>query len=66
MWKRFAQLHARVWVERVPTEDNIADLPSREEYELLKSLGAKRVPGFLEPIFQDSQSWEALSIRNVV
>ena len=30
-----------LWVERVPTDDNIADLPSREDYRLLYKLGAK-------------------------
>lgn len=30
----------RIWVQRVPTEDNLADLPSRGEYELLDEIGA--------------------------
>jgi hypothetical protein len=29
MWKRFAELRVGVWVMRVPTDDNIADCPSR-------------------------------------
>ena len=29
-----------VWVERVPSDDNIADFPSREEYGLLRDMGA--------------------------
>ena len=29
LWKRFAELQLGVWVERVPTEVNIADDPSR-------------------------------------
>ena len=29
-----------LWFERVSSRENIADLPSREEYELLKQLGA--------------------------
>ena len=29
MWKRFAELRVGVWVLRVPTDDNIADCPSR-------------------------------------
>ena len=29
MWKRFAELKIGVWVVRVPTDDNIADCPSR-------------------------------------
>ena len=31
----------RVWIERVASDDNISDLPSREEYELLADLGAR-------------------------
>ena len=29
MWKQLAVLNVNVWVERVPTKDNIADDPSR-------------------------------------
>ena len=29
MWKRFAELKVGVWVMRVPTDENIADCPSR-------------------------------------
>ena len=29
MWKQLAVLNVSVWVERVPTKDNIADDPSR-------------------------------------
>ena len=30
-----------LWIERVPTDDNIADLPSREDYVLLHKLEAQ-------------------------
>lgn len=30
-----------LWIERVPTDENIADLPSREDYELLRKLDAQ-------------------------
>ena len=33
MWKRLAELRTGVWVERVPTELNIADDPSRSHIE---------------------------------
>ena len=32
IWLQAARLHMELWVDRVPTEENIADLPSREEY----------------------------------
>ena len=62
IWHRLAQLRVHVWVERVPTKQNIADLPSRESYELLHRIGALRVPPVLDEAFQDSQTWESLSI----
>jgi len=64
MWKRFAELHVGVWVVRVPTKDNIADCPSREQYELLGKIGAVEVPAFLDPVFASPQSWKSLSIGN--
>jgi len=30
-----------IWLDRVPSVDNVADLPSREVYALLKEMGAK-------------------------
>ena len=30
-----------LWLERVPTDDNISDLPSRESYVLLEACGAE-------------------------
>ena len=30
-----------IWLDRVPSVDNVADLPSREDYALLKEMGAK-------------------------
>jgi len=30
----------RIWVERVASDDNISDLPSREAYEIMPELGA--------------------------
>ena len=31
IWKRAAELNISLWVERVPTDDNWSDLPSRQE-----------------------------------
>ena len=31
------QIGAHLWIERVASEDNISDLRSREEYELLRN-----------------------------
>ena len=64
LWLKAAALGIDMPVFRVPTHDNIADLPSREEYQLVRSLGAS----WLEPVLDDSfwspTSWEALSLNN--
>ena len=36
-----AQLRVAPWVEYVHTDDNIADLPSRDEFSLLQTLGGE-------------------------
>jgi len=33
--------HMHLWIERVSSEDNISDLPSREQYDLMYCLGAQ-------------------------
>ena len=90
IWKKLTLLDAGVWVLRVPTDDNIADCPSRqvsamslnfaldvfpcnilssttrEQYHLLAKLGAVELPAHLDSFFKNSQSWEALSIKNVL
>ena len=40
IWTHALCNHSHIWVERVPTKDNLADLPSREQYDLVKKLGA--------------------------
>ena len=43
MWFLIARTRCSPWFARVPSAENIADLPSREEYELLRVLGANFV-----------------------
>ena len=62
MWKRLAELDVEIWVERVPTKENIADDPSRERYGLLELMQARRVRPFLDKVFLESQTWESLSV----
>lgn len=42
---------SRIWIERVASDPNISDLPSREEYQMMWDLGAiwrkPRVAGVL-------------------
>jgi len=63
LWKRFAQLKLAVWVMRVPTSENIADDPSREDYCLLEKLGAVRSKPVLDNVFWHAQTWAALSLN---
>ena len=39
-WQALA-LNIFLWIERVPSHSNIADLPSRESYSLVRSLRAE-------------------------
>ena len=65
IWKRAAKLKAQLWIGRVPTKPNIADLPSREEYDLLRSLCARWVPPHLDKAFRNPSAWRALSILDI-
>ncbi len=63
IWARAAQLQLHMKVDRVPSDENIADLPSRESYDLLRSRGASYVQPHLDGLFWQPQSWESLSLR---
>ena len=41
IWTLALEKGIHLWVERVPTEDNIADLPSRYEWQLLYDIYAQ-------------------------
>ena len=51
-----------MWVERVPTADNIADLPSREDYMLLTKMGSEWARPVLDDAFWSPQEWENVSL----
>ncbi len=66
IWLHAATIRAQLWIVRVPSDDNISDLPSREEYELIEYLGAKfKRPELASPTW-NVESWEALSLRRVL
>ena len=65
LWKRAAALHCELFVQRVPTADNIADLPSREEYKLLHVIGAMYREPCLDAAFWQPDAWTALSLRDL-
>ena len=62
LWLLAAELNMDMQIERVPTSENVADLPSREEYGLLRQLGSKFVQPHLEPSFWKPSAWSALSL----
>ena len=53
-------------VDRVPTKDNIADLPSREQYKLLELMGTVRVEPFLDSMFWDEKAWDTLQLESAL
>ena len=60
----YAVLHNMyLFVKRVPTDDNIADLPSRLDFALLEAIGAVSVRPVLAESFLESDTWEILSER---
>lgn len=62
IWTYLTKLKTEVIIRRVPTKDNIADLPSREEYTLLKELGAEFVLPRLDSALKRPTAWESLSL----
>ena len=60
LWQQFAELKIQAWIERVPTKENIADLPSREAYNLLQDLRVRRVQAVLEDRYLRAQTWAHL------
>ena len=41
IWELAFQRRIQLWIERVPTKDNISDLPSRGQFAFLDALGAQ-------------------------
>ena len=62
IWLVAARLKIGMQIERVATDDNIADLPSREDYRAMQALGATRFFPKLDDIFWSPCSWESLRL----
>ena len=43
-------------IERVPSEYNLADLPSRKEYGLVQTLGAQWMEPVIAKLYQNAQA----------
>ena len=61
---RALELEMGLWISRVPSEDNIADDPSREEYEVLRALKAVRIEPRMHPKFLEFKAWDVISLRS--
>ena len=66
LWLMAAKLQLDMFVDRVPSTENISDLPSREQYELLAALGAQFVDPELDECFRQPASWRALQLKTVL
>ena len=64
VWLLAARLRAALWVERVASDDNIADDPSREEYSLLEAVQGTFVAPIVPEQVWDPASW--MDVRVVV
>ena len=62
IWLKAAEIGVDLQVDRVPTEANIADLPSRGQYELIERLGAVRAAPLLDAE-QRSRSLHRFSVK---
>lgn len=62
LWTAALRLGIELRIERVPTEENIADCPSREDYTLLHRLGAVFVQPVLDEQFKQPGAWDALEL----
>ena len=52
-----------LWEERVPTEVNVADLPSRQDYGLLQQMGSAWEKTQLCKTFWQPSTWEAVALE---
>ena len=62
VWCALAKLSCEAWIDRVPTKENWADLPSRESRELLFGMGGTQCHGVLWPEFYEPAAWDSLAL----
>jgi hypothetical protein len=63
VWLMAARGGYGLWVERVPTKENLADLPSREEYALLQQMGSVKATPQLDKAFWQPDKWETVALH---
>ena len=57
MWAHISRLLIFAWICRVPTDDNISDLPSRQEYAILRREGAVFRDPYLDTGYLRPEVW---------
>ena len=62
-WMHVAMLGMRVWVVRVATNDNVADLPSRQDLWQLRASGAVEWEHRMEAFYHSDVTWAILHER---
>jgi len=62
IWTHALVARMQLWVQRVPSADNIADSPSRRRYCLLKAIGAKKRMAKFHEIYSSPESWKCLLV----
>ena len=63
IWEDLLMLRVHVFVCRVATDDNIADLPSRTEFALFPRIGAVESRAVLPSVYGRASTWEVLHER---
>ena len=63
IWMQLALNDTEIHVARVNTDDNLADLPSRKRFALLRQMGAKEVRPVLDDEYRHPEAWEVLQER---
>jgi hypothetical protein len=63
MWLQLVELEVEVFVVRVKSGDNIADLPSRGDFNFLNDMQAKWAEPVLSTVYHKDETWVALQRR---
>ena len=62
-WLHAARYQMSLFIKRVNSKDNIGDLPSRGDFNLMHALGAEWVQPKLWSMFRDQDTWAVLQER---
>ena len=62
-WTHAAEQGLSLHIVRVGTHDNIADLPSRDEFKLLQRVGGIQLEPVIKDRYWQQDTWEVLQER---